>query len=90
MTQIIIKIKKIIAFLSASAMIALSSVFIPRKYTTTEFNAIDLNTIEVLSNCEVSSNPADNGGYCSPIYGGAGDACTSTGDPGAVRCSGNF
>ncbi|RHJ91734.1 NVEALA domain-containing protein [Parabacteroides bouchesdurhonensis] len=46
--------------------------------------------VEALAGCEVSSSGSSNGGYCSSNYGGSGDSCTTTGDSGAVRCSGNF
>lgn len=46
--------------------------------------------VEALAGCEVSSDGSENKGYCSSNYGGSGDSCTSTGDSGSVRCSGNY
>lgn len=53
-------------------------------------NNIRLADLEALSGCEVSSNASNNQGYCSPLYGSAGDSCTESGDGASVRCSGNF
>ena len=39
--------------------------------------------------CETSSNPANNGGYCVPLYDGGGDACVQNSAADAVRCNGN-
>lgn len=50
----------------------------------------DMQDVEALSGCEVSSDASKNQGYCSPIYNGNGDACTEDGNGGAVRCSGSF
>lgn len=56
----------------------------------TEISELTMSNVEAVAGCEVSSNGSENKGYCSSMVGGSGDACTTTGDPGAVRCSGNY
>ena len=58
--------------------------------TTSVLQQFSLNSIEVLSTCEVSSNASDNRGYCMKNFNFPGDSCTEDGDNGAVRCSGNI
>lgn len=51
---------------------------------------VSLADVESITACEVSSNASANVGYCSPKLNTTGDACTTSGDPSSVRCSGNL
>ncbi|MDE6143485.1 MAG: hypothetical protein K2F94_05360 [Muribaculaceae bacterium] len=53
-------------------------------------HGVTLDEIEATTACEVSSDASKNQGYCSSLYNAPTDACTETGDGGAVRCSGNI
>lgn len=77
-----------IAFTVTFAAIAGYGVYTNQKsHTALQWYLAD---IEAIAGCETSSNGSENKGYCSPNYGGSGDSCTTTGDSGAVRCSGNY
>lgn len=52
-----------------------------------EFN---LSQVEAIAGCEVSSDPAQNKGYCVPNFGSEGDSCVQKSDSDAVRCSKNI
>ena len=83
--------KKILSIMVLSSMTLSGFIYASlSKETSSEPSQVSLNSIEVLSNCEVSSNASNNKGYCSRNYNSSGDSCTETGDPASVRCSGNF
>lgn len=82
--------KKIMKFVAVVAIVIVAGygVCVGQKVKILSYCTIDGN--EALAGCEVSSNASENKGYCSSNYGGYGDSCTTTGDSGSVRCSGNF
>lgn len=41
--------------------------------------SMPLAGVEALAGCEVSANPSENTGYCTPILGGSGYACITSG-----------
>lgn len=72
------------------SMMAISGfVFTKLTTETTGLQHVTLDSVEVLSACEVSADPTKNKGYCAANFNSDGDSCTTTGDPGNVRCSGN-
>lgn len=81
-----------IFFFAGLAIAALAAGGFAQSQTTSNKNnsQISLDEIEAMTACEVSSNANQNRGYCAPMYNSSSDACTQTGDPGSVRCSGNM
>ena len=79
-------------FFAGLAIAALAAGGFTYSATKTGHNhpGMSLDEVEAITACEVSSDASKNQGYCSSLYNAPTDACTSTGDGGSVRCSGNI
>lgn len=51
---------------------------------------LDMDKVEAIAGCEVSSDHSKNTGYCVTLHGTNIDVCTSDGPGNATRCSGNY
>lgn len=81
---------KIIKLSLAVAVMTVVGYYSYEKNEVAPFATMTLNEVEAVASCEVSSDPNLNRGYCVKNYGGAGDACVSSGSGSEVRCSGNI
>lgn len=76
------------------AVIAIAAIAIFSYVKASECNRtlsiLDMDKVEAIAGCEVSSDHSKNLGYCVKKYGTNEDVCTSDGPGSATRCSGNY